>query len=176
MAPGRQLTRESASTTVLSSGPESGTFGNANLNVETNMERWVVFALISMLFAGITAVIAKHGLQGISGDLGLAVRTCYVAALVLGYTVFIVPREQIGLLSRHNHLWLGLSGLTTAVSWVFYYKALKDGEVSTVALIDKGSFVVAVVLAWLLLGERLTPRIITGGLLIVAGLWVVSRK
>jgi len=140
------------------------------------VERWVLFAFLSMLFAGVTAVIAKHGLDGISGELGLAVRTVFVALFVFGFAVFAVPREQFSLLTRHNAIWLGLSGLTTAVSWVFYYKALKDGEVSTVALIDKGSFVVAVLLAWLLLGERLTWRIVAGMALILAGLLVVARK
>jgi transporter family protein len=66
--------------------------------------------------------------------------------------------------------------VTTALSWVFYYKAIKAGEVSTVALIDKGSFVVAVVLAWLVLGETITPRIIAGSALILAGLAIVARK
>ncbi len=127
-----------------------------------------------MAFAGFTAVIAKHGLTGISGELGLAVRTCFVFAFVLGFAALAVPREQVGTLSRHNLFWLGLSGVTTAVSWVFYYKALKDGQVSAVALIDKGSFVVAVLLAWLVLGERITPRVALGGALILVGLVVVS--
>ncbi len=140
------------------------------------MERWVVFALISTVFAGVTAVIAKHGLQGISGELGLAVRTCFVFVFVLGFAALVIPREQLALLTRHNYLWLGLSAATTAASWVFYFKAIKAGEVSTVALIDKGSFIVAVLLAWLFLGERLTPRVVMGGLLILIGLLVVARK
>lgn len=140
------------------------------------MERWVLFALISMVFAGFTSVIAKHGLTGISGELGLTVRTCFVFVFVVGFAVLALPRESIGTLSRHNLLWLGLSGVTTAISWVFYYKALKDGEVSTVALIDKGSVVVAVGLAWLILGERITLRVVVGSLLILTGLLVVSRK
>lgn len=140
------------------------------------MERWVAFALFSMIFAGFTSVIAKQGLAGISGELGLAVRTCFVFLFVLGFAALAVPREQISLLTRQNYFWLGLSGVTTAISWVFYYKALKDGEVSTVALIDKGSFVVAVVLAWLVLGERITLRVVLGSVLILAGLIVVSRR
>jgi transporter family protein len=129
-----------------------------------------------MVFAGFTSVIAKHGLTGISGELGLTVRTCFVFVFVVGFAVLALPRESIGTLSRHNLLWLGLSGVTTAISWVFYYKALKDGEVSTVALIDKGSVVVAVGLAWLILGERITLRVVVGSLLILTGLLVVSRK
>lgn len=140
------------------------------------MERWILFAVASMVFAGFTSVIAKHGLAGISGELGLTVRTCFVFVFVLGFAVLAVPREQISMLTRHNYFWLGLSGVTTAISWVFYYKALKDGEVSTVALIDKGSFVVAVILAWLVLGERITLRVVLGSLLILAGLLVVSRR
>ena len=140
------------------------------------MERWVLFALLSMVFAGFTAVIAKHGLTGISGDLGLAVRTCFVFVLVLCFAAAVVPRAEVKLLTWRNLGWLGLSGVTTAASWVFYYKALKDGEVSTVALIDKGSVIVAVVGAWLLLGEKITPRVVCGGLLIVAGVLVVARR
>jgi bacterial/archaeal transporter family protein len=140
------------------------------------VERWITFALISMAFAGFTSVIAKQGLSGISGELGLAVRTCFVAVFVLGFAVVVVARDEVSAVGRHNIVWLGLSGVTTAVSWVFYYKALKLGEVSTIALIDKGSVVVAVALAWLVLGERITPRIILGSLLILGGLVVVSRK
>lgn len=140
------------------------------------MERWVIYAIIAMAFAGVTAVIAKLGLTGISGELGLTVRTCFVFAFVLGFAIISVPGTEIGEITWSNMAWLGLSGVTTAVSWVFYYKAIKEGEVSTVALIDKGSFLVAVVLAWLVLGERITGRIAVGCLLILAGVMVVSRK
>jgi transporter family protein len=140
------------------------------------LQKWIVFALISMVFAGFTSVIAKKGLIGISGELGLTVRTCFVFCFVLLFAAVAVDRAQLPLLTRQNFLWLGLSGVTTTVSWVFYYKALKEGEVSTVALIDKGSFVVAVLLAWMVLGERITPRIVLGSLLILAGLVVVSRR
>jgi transporter family protein len=140
------------------------------------MDRWVWFAVASMLFAGCTSVLAKHGLAGISGELGLAVRTLFVCAFVFAFALFAVPAGEVGTLTRANVLWLALSALTTAASWVFYYKALKDGDVSTVALIDKGSFVVAVVLAWLFLGEKLTPRVLLGGALIVCGVLVVAKK
>lgn len=140
------------------------------------MERWVLFAIISMFFAGFTSVIAKHGLTGISGELGIVVRTCFVFALVFGFAVISVSVSEFQSLTMKNVLWLGLSGVTTTASWIFYYKAIKDGEVSTVALIDKGSFVVAVIGAWLLLGERITPRVVCGGVLILAGLLIVARK
>lgn len=140
------------------------------------MEKWVGYAIVSMIFAGFTSVIAKMGLQGISGELGLAVRTVFVAVFVLGFAAVFVETKELGALDARNLFWLGASGVTTAVSWVFYYKALKDGEVSTVALIDKGSFIVAVLLAWLLLKEQITPRVLFGCLLIGAGLLVVAHR
>ncbi|MGC3984078.1 MAG: EamA family transporter [Pseudorhodoferax sp.] len=139
------------------------------------METWIIFAIVSMVFAGFTSVIAKLGLAGIPSDLGLAVRTCFVFVFVLVFAAAVVPAEQVRLLSWRNVLWLGLSGVTTAGSWIFYYKAIKLGEVSTVALIDKGSVVVALLLAWLLLGESLTPAKLLGGAMMVGGLFVIAR-
>ena len=140
------------------------------------MSQWVVFAILSAVFAGATSVIAKLGLVGISSDLGLAVRTCFVFVFVLGFAAMTGARHEFATLTRGNFVWLGLSGVTTAASWVFYYKALKLGEVSTIALIDKGSFLVAVLLAWLILKEEPTPRTCAGAALILAGLVVVARK
>lgn len=139
------------------------------------MDRWVVYAFVSMVFAGFTSVIAKLGLNGISGDLGLVVRTCFVFVFVLIFAAVAVPAAEARSLSWSNLLWLGLSGVTTFLSWVFYYRAIKAGEVSTVALIDKGSVVVSLLLAWLLLGEGLTVAKTIGGALIVAGLLVIAR-
>lgn len=139
------------------------------------MEKWIAYAFLSMAFAGFTSVIAKMGLTGISADLGLTVRTCFVFVFVLMFAAVVVPPSQVSTLSRSNLLWLGLSGVTTAFSWVFYYKAIKIGQVSTVALIDKGSVVVALVLAWLLLGESLTTPKLVGGGLIIGGLLVIAR-
>lgn len=128
-----------------------------------------------MAFAGFTSVIAKLGLSGISGELGLAVRTCFVFLFVLAFAAARVPVSQLSALGRDNYIWLGLSGVTTAVSWVFYYKAVKEGEVSTVALIDKGS-VVAVLLAAFILKEQISARIFAGAALMVAGLLIIARK
>ncbi|MFN4362255.1 MAG: EamA family transporter [Hylemonella sp.] len=87
-----------------------------------------------------------------------------------------VPFQELALVGQRNLLWLGLSGVTTALSWIFYYKALKVGDVATVALIDKGSVVVAMLLAWLLLREVITWRMVVGAALIVAGLLVIARR
>ena len=140
------------------------------------MEKWVAYATVSMVFAGFTSVIAKMGLAGISGELGLTIRTLFVSVFVLGFAAVAVPVQALASLDRMNFLWLGLSGLTTTLSWIFYYKALKVGDVATVALIDKGSVVVAILLASLLLKEVITMRIMIGAGLIIAGLLVIAKK
>jgi bacterial/archaeal transporter family protein len=136
---------------------------------------WITYAFISMFFAGLTAVIAKKGLADISGDLGLAIRTCFVFLFTMAFAFFVVPQKDWGLAKLPNWLWLAASAATTTLSWICYYRAIKDGEVSTVALIDKGSVVVAVVLAVWLLHESVSMAKLGGAALIVAGLVVIAR-
>lgn len=140
------------------------------------MERWVVHAIISMLFAGFTAVIAKQGLEGISAELGLTVRTIFVCAFIIIFVLLTVAPSEIKSLKKANYLWLFLSAITTAGSWIFYYKALKMGDVATVALIDKGSVVVSILLAWWVFKEAITLRMIAGAFLVLAGILVISKK
>lgn len=139
------------------------------------MERWVLYALLSMGFAGFTAVIAKIGLSNITGELGLTVRTIFVSAFVLLFAVFMVPFEQFRTIRWHNIWWLAVSGAATALSWIFYYKAIKIGDVSKVALIDKGSVVVSIVLAMLILGESITWPMALGSILVVSGVYVMAH-
>ena len=140
------------------------------------MERWVIYAFISMFFAGFTSVIAKQGLAGISSELGLTVRTIFVFFFVLVFAAMFVSPIEARSLQKINYLWLGISGATTALSWIFYYKALKIGDVATVALIDKGSVVIAIILAYFLLKETITLRVVIGAAFIVAGLFVIAKK
>lgn len=137
---------------------------------------WISWAFLSMFFAGFTSVIAKLGLTGISAELGLSLRTLFVAGFVLVFAAMFVNPAEVRQLTAGNVAFLALSGLTTALSWIFYYKAIKVGDVATVALIDKGSVIVAMVLAWALLREAITPRMALGALLIVAGLIVIARR
>ncbi|WP_075791048.1 EamA family transporter [Massilia putida] len=139
------------------------------------MERWIIYAFVSMAFAGFTSVIAKLGLAGISGDLGLTVRTCFVFVFMLCFASLTVPLQDLQLLTWRNVIWLGASAVTTTASWIFYYKAIKAGNVSTVALIDKGSVVIALALSYWILHEAITLPKMLGGLLIVTGLLVISR-
>ncbi|MCX7073382.1 MAG: EamA family transporter [Methylococcales bacterium] len=140
------------------------------------MERWIIYAFVSMFFAGFTSVVAKQGLVGISAELGLTLRTVFVFFFVLLFGMTVISKSEISLLRKENFIWLGLSGVTTALSWIFYYKALKIGDVATVALIDKGSVIVAVFLAWLILKEVITLRIIFGAGLMLLGLFVISKN
>jgi transporter family protein len=140
------------------------------------MDRWVIYAFISMFFAGFTSVIAKQGLVGISAELGLTIRTIFVFCFVTLFAILAVTTSELNLLRKENFIWLGLSGVTTALSWIFYYKALKLGDVATVALIDKGSVIVAIVLAWLILKEIITVRIIFGAGLMLLGLIIITKK
>ncbi|MEQ1487395.1 MAG: EamA family transporter [Methylotenera sp.] len=140
------------------------------------MERWIIYAIISMCFAGFTGVVAKQGLAGISAELGLTVRTLFVCIFVMVFAAIAVNPAEIKSLQKVNYIWLAFSAITTAGSWIFYYKALKVGDVATVALIDKGSVVIAILLAWWLLKEAITLRIAIGALLIVAGLFVIAKK
>ena len=140
------------------------------------MERWIIYAFVSMFFAGFTSVVAKQGLVGISAELGLTLRTVFVFFFVLLFGMTVISKSEISLLRKENFIWLGLSGVTTALSWIFYYKALKLGDVATVALIDKGSVIVAVFLAWLILKEVITLRIIFGAGLMLLGLFVITKN
>ncbi len=140
------------------------------------MKNWILFSLISMCFAGVTSVIAKFGMKGISSDLGLAIRTTVVFTFViLNYIVFQNIKEVQQLTAR-NIVFLAISGLTTTISWIFYYKAINIGEVSYVASIDKGSIVITLLLSLIILGEPLTPKLIIGASLITIGMLVLTIR
>ena len=137
------------------------------------MPTYLFYALLSTAFAGLTAVLAKVGLQNISSDLGLTVRTTVVYMAVLIQFFSWHSAQEAKQLTGRAVLFLVLSGLTTAGSWIFYYKAVKIGPVSEIALIDKGSIVITVFLSYLILREPLTPKLLLGLGLVVAGLLVL---
>ncbi len=140
------------------------------------MKPWIAYAVLSMIFAGFTSVIAKMGLTGISSELGLTVRTVMVFIFVLLFAAFFVSPGELRSMSSGNYLWLGISAITTTLSWIFYYKALKDGEVSTIALIDKGSIIIAILGGVFILREQMTLKTVLGGAMMLAGLFVIAKK
>jgi transporter family protein len=129
---------------------------------------WVHWALLSALFAGLTAVLAKAGVKDIDSNLATAIRTAVV--LIFAWAIVLVGRTgSLAAVTGRAWLFLVLSGLATGASWLCYFRALQLGEASRVAPVDKLSVVVAMVLAAMFLGEQLTWRHWAGGLLIVAG-------
>lgn len=136
---------------------------------------WSSYALLSALFAGVTALLAKLGVQHVPSNLATAVRTVVVLVFAFGIVTARGELRALGELTRSNWIFLVLSGIATGLSWLCYFRALQLGPVSRVAPIDKLSFVIAVALGVLVLHERLTWRLGLGAGLIVAGVLVVIR-
>ena len=130
---------------------------------------WKFYALLSAVFAALTAILAKVGVKGISGNVATAIRTTVILALAWLIVIFSGQIKETGQISRRNLIFLIFSGVATGLSWIFYFKALETGDVSKVAPIDKLSVVFVIILSFLLLGEPLTTKTIFGGILITAG-------
>jgi transporter family protein len=134
---------------------------------------WFYWAVLSALFAGLTAVLAKVGVQAIDSNLATAIRTTVI--LVFAWSVALVTRTQaVTTIPPKAWLFLVLSGFATGLSWLCYFRALQLGEASKVAPVDKLSVVVAIALAALFLHERLTWQHWLGGTLIVSGTIVLA--
>ncbi|MEO6289788.1 MAG: EamA family transporter [Ginsengibacter sp.] len=130
---------------------------------------WWIYALLSALFAALTAIFAKVGIKGVDTDLATAIRTVVILVLAWGIAFFKGGTNTIHTLTRHNVLFLVLSGIATGLSWIFYFRALQIGKVSLVAPVDKASVAIAIILSIIFLGETLTIKMAIGALLIVAG-------
>lgn len=140
------------------------------------MESWKLFALGSAVFAGLTAVLAKVGVKNISSDFATFIRTVVIFIFLAAMLSLRQEWQNPSLLSKKSLMFLVLSGLTTGLSWLCYYKALQTGPASLVAPIDKLSLLVAVVFSVLFLGERLNFYTVVGISLIFAGTMVVIFK
>ena len=130
---------------------------------------WFVFALLSAVFAAATSILAKVGIEGVNSNLATAIRT--VVVLVMAWGMVFLSNTQRGIvdISRKSWIFLILSGLATGASWLCYYKALQIGEASKVVPIDKLSVVITLVLAFVFLHEKFTPKSLIGCALIGAG-------
>ena len=140
------------------------------------MDLSVKYSLIAMVCAGFTSATAKFGMSHISGEAGAVVRTFVVAIVVSLFTIVATTKSDFAGLNIKSFTWLAISGVATAASWIFYYKAIKIGDVSTVALIDKGSILISLSLAWLFLKEEFTVYTILGAAMIIGGLLLVSSS
>ena len=134
---------------------------------------WFVFALLSAVFAALTSILAKIGIEGVNSNLATAIRTMVVLAMAWGMVFLTHAQSGIGSISRKSWLFLILSGLATGASWLCYYRALQVGEASKVVPIDKLSVVITLVLAFLLLHEEVSTKAVAGCVLIGAGTLVM---
>lgn len=140
------------------------------------MIMWKIYALLSALFAALTAIFAKIGVKDIDSNLATAIRTTVILFLTWGIVAFSGHFSEVRTIPKYTWVFLILSGLATGLSWLFYFKALQLGDVSRVQPIDKLSVVFTILLAFLILKEPLSPKVIVGGLLITAGAMVMIWK
>ena len=134
---------------------------------------WFIFAILSAIFAALTAILAKIGIEGVNSNLATAVRTI-VVVLMAWFMVFITGNQNgIVDINKKSWIFLILSGLATGASWLCYYKALQLGEASKVIPIDKLSIVITIVLAFIFLGEQITLKTLIGCCLIVTGTFIM---
>lgn len=134
---------------------------------------WFVFALLSAVFAALTSILAKVGIEGVNSNLATAVRTVVIVAMAWGMVFLTNAQSGIGEISRKSWIFLIFSGLATGASWLFYYKALQIGEASKVVPIDKLSVVITLVFAFVFLNEQFTVKSLIGCILIAAGTLVM---
>ena len=130
---------------------------------------WMIFALLSAVFAALTSILAKVGLEGVNSNLATAIRTVVVVIMAWGMVFLTNTQNGIIEISRKSWLFLILSGLATGASWLCYYKALQIGEASKVVPIDKLSVVITLILAFIFLHEEFTAKSVIGCILIGAG-------
>jgi len=134
---------------------------------------WKLYAILSALFAALTAILAKVGVKGISGNVATAIRTIIVLFMAWGIVLLSGELGNIKELNKRNLIFLIASGLATGLSWIFYFKALETGPVSKVAPIDKLSIVFVILFSLVLLKEPFDLKLLIGAALIVAGAFVL---
>jgi transporter family protein len=134
---------------------------------------WWVYALLSALFASLTAIFAKIGVENVNSNLATALRTIIILIIAWAIVFFRGETKSLGAISKHSLLFLGVSGIATGLSWLFYFKALQVGKVSQVAPVDKLSVALTIVLSVIFLHEALTWKTAVGAMLIIAGTLVL---
>ena len=134
---------------------------------------WLLFAVLSSIFAALTSILAKVGIEGVNSNLATAIRTVVVLLMAWGMVFLTNAQKGLSAISTKSWIFLILSGLATGASWLCYYRALQIGEASKVVPIDKLSVVITLVLAFVFLHERFTPKSLVGCILIGIGTLVM---
>ena len=130
---------------------------------------WLIFAILSAVFAALTSILAKVGIEGVNSNLATAIRTMVAVIMAWGMVFLVHVQSGLSEISKKSWLFLILSGLTTGASWLCYYKALQIGEASKVVPIDKLSVVITILLAFIFLHEQFTAKSLIGCVLIGLG-------
>lgn len=134
---------------------------------------WILYAILSAIFAALTSILAKIGIANVNSNLATAIRTIVVLVMAWGIVFFNGSYKEIPNITQKSWIFLGLSGLATGFSWLFYFRALQTGDASKVIPIDKFSVVISMVLAFVILKEAITAKTIIGGILITIGTFVL---
>ena len=134
---------------------------------------WWVYALLSALFASLTAIFAKVGIKDVNSDLATAIRTIIIVVVAWGIVFAKGENKGLATLSKQNLLFLGISGVATGLSWIFYFKALQIGKVSQVAPVDKLSVALTILLSFVFLKEIITLKMAIGAAMIIGGTLVL---
>lgn len=137
---------------------------------------WKYYALLSAFFAALTAIFAKVGVRDINSNLATAIRTVMIFIITWGVVFWGHHQHEIHLIERRTWVFLIFSGAATGLSWLFYFKALQEGDVARVAPIDKLSVVITLLLAYIFLHEDITPKVLMGALLITVGSILMMLK
>lgn len=134
---------------------------------------WFVFAVLSAIFAAITSILAKIGIEGVNSNLATAIRTVVVVLMAWGIVALTNAQSGIAEISKRSWIFLTLSGLATGASWLCYFKALQLDDASKVVSVDKFSIVITLVMAAVFLHEQFTVKTIIGSVLITLGTFVM---
>lgn len=135
---------------------------------------WLLAAFLSAFFAALTAILAKIGVKNVNSNLATAIRTIVILIFAWGIVFFQGVHKQLGEISKTSLLFLILSGIATGLSWLFYFRALQIGDASRVAPIDRLSLVLTIILAGLILKEKITLPIAAGAILMTAGALIIA--
>lgn len=136
---------------------------------------WLIFALLSAVFASLTSIFAKIGIENVNSNLATAIRTVVVLVMAWGIVFFNNSHSNISQISTKSWIFLILSGIATGASWLCYFYAIQIGEVFKVASVDKLSIIITLVLSFFVLGENITPKTFIGGLLIAIGTIIMIK-
>jgi len=137
---------------------------------------WILYAILSAVFASLTAIFAKIGVKDINSNLATAIRTIVVLILIWGIVFARGEHEGFSLLTKKNILFLVISGIMTGLSWIFYFRAIQEGPLSVIAPIDKLSVALTIILSIIIFNEAVTLKMLIGAAMIIGGIIVLIVK